>query len=160
MWKPYDKITRHLLQRALSIIEGGCNAVGLGGSSNIEQLKQELIKTNARRPLIVCLDNDEAGKSATKKIIEFLKEKGEPFEDKTLEICGDKKDPNEALVSNRDEFINAVKDIIEGSPDVLQKESEAYKQENICAFRNAVSYFEKEKQVISTGFGQIDGFLK
>jgi replicative DNA helicase len=141
---------------ALSIIEAGGQAVALGSTSGAGLLDQELIKTKPPQPLILCLDTDDAGKTTTNKIIESLNEKGIPFMDKSSEVCCNKKDPNEALISNRDRFIDTIKSIIEDAKQKLQRD---YDQEILDEFSDSLKYFEKEKQVFPTGFSQLDTFL-
>jgi replicative DNA helicase len=111
---------------ALSIIEVGSKAIGLGGTSNICLLEREI---NKKRPLILCLDNDEAGKKASKKIEENLKKKGIPFINVSNTIPSGIKDPNEMLMKDKEALKIAVensklqlKETLEEKKVMLEKE--------------------------------------
>lgn len=91
---------------ALSIIEAGGVAVGLNGAGNYGKLLAKLDAKHTDNMLILCLDTDEAGKSATGKLIDGLTERGMEYAE--AEVCGGHKDPNEALTAGRAEFIEAV----------------------------------------------------
>ena len=64
---------------ALSIIEVGGEALGLGGTSNTETLISEIEKARPLQPLILALDNDKPGMETQKKLeqqIATLQRKG------------------------------------------------------------------------------------
>ena len=60
---------------ALSIMEVGGVAVGLGGISNANKLVDKLKDTNLERPLILALDNDSAGRKAQDELAKLLQAK-------------------------------------------------------------------------------------
>jgi len=95
---------------AMSISQCGGNAVALCGTGHNKLI--ELIKK--RQPtgtLIICLDNDEAGKTATEKLVkELAKFKDTKFVVKN--IAGDKKDPNELLMADEKQLLKNVEDAI------------------------------------------------
>ena len=91
---------------ALSIIEIGGQAVGLGSTSNVKKLLEALKEKRTGNTLILCLDNDEAGKKAAGELAEGLQ--GLNITYIRADIAGGKKDPNEALVSDREAFTEAV----------------------------------------------------
>jgi replicative DNA helicase len=163
---------------ALSVIEAGGEAIGLGGTSNIKSLINELEKRGEeakKHPYILCLDNDEAGKEASKKLQEELKHKGFVFTDKWKEILiikkedmeGDKektepsyyKDPNEALVGNRESFISVIKDIKSTSSKMFKEEEIKYIQDHIDEVDGIFDSFFIEKKTIGTGLKELDKFL-
>ena len=62
---------------ALSIIDNGGQAVALGSTSNVNSLYKTIDKIkDFNKPLILALDNDEAGKLARKEIAEELDARG------------------------------------------------------------------------------------
>ena len=91
---------------ALSVIEAGGVAVGLNSSSNTRKLLTELDTRRTDNVLVLCLDTDEAGKGATVKLVDGLKERNIAFI--TADICSGHKDPNEALTADRTAFAAAV----------------------------------------------------
>ena len=91
---------------ALSVIEAGGEAVGLNSTSNTRKLLEELKAHRTRSTLILCLDTDDAGKKAAATLADGLHELNIPFI--SADICGQHKDPNEALTTGRAAFIEAV----------------------------------------------------
>ena len=93
---------------ALSIIEAGGEAIGLGSTNNVDKLVNVYLKNEElSQPLIIALDNDEAGEEATDKLIDKLD---------TLKIkyyklnpAGEYKDANSALLADREAFTAMVK---------------------------------------------------
>lgn len=93
---------------ALSIIEAGGEAVALNSTANAKKLIQKLKEHRTKSTLILCLDNDAAGKTATEELKKELKCLNVSFV--VEDICGTHKDPNEALVNDREKFKKAVAD--------------------------------------------------
>lgn len=91
---------------ALSIIEAGGIAVSLNSTSNWRRLLDELRKRRTGNTLILCLDNDDSGRSTTPNLAAGLRELNIPYVQ--ADICGRHKDPNEALTADRAAFIEAV----------------------------------------------------
>lgn len=92
---------------ALSIIEIGGEAVALNSTSNARKLLEELKQKPTENALILCLDNDAAGTRASSDLATGLQELKIPFI--STNISGKYKDPNEALTSDKEAFIAAVK---------------------------------------------------
>ena len=88
---------------ALSIMEAGGAAVGLGSADNYTQLLDLVRQQAPAQPLILALDNDEVGRDTTKKLADGLTAQGIPFYQ--YNPYGDLKDANEALVADRDAFV-------------------------------------------------------
>jgi replicative DNA helicase len=147
---------------AMSIIEAGGEAIGLGGISNVNRLISELEKkreSSRERFYIICLDNDKGGEETSKKLQEMLKTKGFAFEDKSKELNGTFKDPNEALVKKREEFIVAIKDIKLQVIKNLKEEKENYIQDYMDKVSGIKESFFIEKKTIETGLAELDEFL-
>lgn len=83
---------------ALSIEQAGGKAVALGGTGGGNRLMQQL---GDRRPtasaFILCLDNDDAGRSASAKLGELLTAAGYEFIPSKNLVYDDCKDPNDIL---------------------------------------------------------------
>lgn len=148
---------------ALSIIEAGGIAVALGSSSNLRFI--EFLKSNRPKyPLILALDNDEAGRAGEAKLSEELTKIQMEFVDADITLGF--KDANEALVGDRETFIqtvlNARNNVLALLEEKRQKEAEAYYQ---TAAVNGLSDFiadiEKRhnKDCVSTGFENLDEIL-
>jgi len=89
---------------ALSIIECGHDACALGSTSNVEKFTAQL--KAGRRPLIVALDNDEAGQRAATKLADVLKRAEINFT--IVNVYGDHNDANEALITDKEAFTAAL----------------------------------------------------
>lgn len=92
---------------ALAVLEAGEDAIALNSTSNADKLLEKLAGNEDPAPLILCLDNDDAGKRATEKIRAELDRRGNLYAQ--ANICGIFKDPNEALTNDREAFIERVR---------------------------------------------------
>jgi|GEM_PF-4779173 len=88
---------------AMSIVEAGGGAVGLGSTSNVGALLKLLESEMPAHPLVVALDNDEAGEKAAGELAGKLEALG--IAHCRINPYGDRKDANDALVANREVFI-------------------------------------------------------
>ena len=93
---------------ALSIIEVGGEAVALGTTTKVKSLLEVLKTKKPEQPLIIALDNDEAGEKAYKELSEGLRGLSIPFY--RLNPAGEYKDANEALQGNREALRQAVEE--------------------------------------------------
>lgn len=129
---------------ALSVIEAGYTAIALNGTTNDKLLLQELEKKPTGATLIICLDNDKAGKRAAERLKEGLERLNVSYIFK--DICLGYTDPNEALTSDRQTFIEMLEGIEASKPDSLLN----YLDEGIS------SDIESQRKGISTGFKNLD----
>ena len=133
---------------ALSISEAGGEAVGLNSTSNVRKLIQELENKRTSNALILCLDNDEAGRKATDTLIDGLHKLNISFI--TADICGKYKDPNEALTSDRAAFF----------ADIRTAERRTSKPDNTADYirRTMAAEIDKLKAQSNrkTGFANLD----
>ena len=97
---------------ALSIIEAGNDSIALGSTTNVDKFLSWLKENKVvpQKPLIIDLDNDDAGKKAEKKLTAGLAKLGIRYFCISLKV-GECKDQNESLVKFRDDFIDRVKKI-------------------------------------------------
>lgn len=93
---------------ALSIIDLGFEAIGIGGVGGNNRLLRELDKHRPQQPLILALDNDEAGENAADKLLEEIKARGISCI-KASNLYGEYKDANEAMNAEREAFTARIK---------------------------------------------------
>ena len=91
---------------ALSILEAGAAAIAINSTSNAELLVKHLASRRTEATLVLCLDNDEAGKKSTEAIKAGLQRLN--ISHITADICGGHKDPNEAFKADRGAFEAAI----------------------------------------------------
>ena len=91
---------------ALSIIEVGGNAISLCSANNVGLLTKEVKEKSNLPPLIIALDNDDVGREAAKKLLDELEQLNTVS--KIVNLYGNCKDANEALVHSRAVFTSAV----------------------------------------------------
>ena len=130
---------------ALSIESTGAAAVALNSTANTAILIRELEQAPTAATLILCLDNDEAGRKAEKTLQEGLQRLNIPFI--TADINNGRKDPNDSMIEDYDSFCNGVQDAIYTAKDQRQKQLEAARQEELTRQQR-------------TGAGMIDAFLQ
>lgn len=158
---------------ALSIIDVGGEAIGLGSTVMVGQFLSLLEKKAPIQPLIIAMDNDNSGKEAVPKLINGIKNSDGTLKHKGLQaleipffrcnISGHYKDANEALQADRAAFIAAVKqgvtECIEHQTAAAQEEKERY------LATSAAAYIQKfidgiadsvNTPYIPTGFSQLD----
>ncbi len=99
---------------ALSIIQCGAAAVGLNSTSNIHALLRYLNEKSTESILLLALDNDTAGRKATEELQTGLDQLHIRYQ--VTSICGNGKDPNEALQRDKEAFTAAVRKAIESIP--------------------------------------------
>ncbi len=153
---------------ALSVITAGGQAVGLSSANNYKLLLDQLSTITPSMPLVLLLDNDDAGKKASSELAAALKERKIPFFDgsKVLDHKDKRfKDPNERLVQDKNGFCGAIEELyleISSMPD--PKEIAMREYINTSAGKSTPAFIEYVKgnasrTVLSTGFDAIDGAL-
>ena len=142
---------------ALSIMEVGGVAVGLGGISNANKLVDKLKDKKLERPLILALDNDSAGRRSQEELAELLQAKKIPYTVAEL-MTEDAKDPNDMLVRNRVEFEARVKEAIKNAKDDKEKYLETSTDNYIQDFLDGIADSVNTPS-ISTGFPILDKCL-
>lgn len=139
---------------ALSIMEVGGVAVGLGSTSNAKKLLEILEGKKLERPLILALDNDSAGRRAQDELAKLLQDKKIPYITAEL-TTKDVKDPNEMLVKNRETFKARVEEAIKDDKEkYLETSTDNYIQDFVNGIADSVN-----TPYIPTGFKGIDEAL-
>lgn len=145
---------------ALSIIEVGGEAVALGTTTKVKSLI-ELLKTNKpAQPLIIALDNDEAGEKAYRELSEGLQGLSIPFY--RLNPAGEYKDANEALQRNREALRQAVEEAEHIQDEAEQAQREAYLSTSTAHYlQNFIDGIADSVNTpyIPTGFNKLDAVL-
>jgi len=132
---------------ALSVIEAGATAIALNSTSNAAALLEKLGQQRPSATLILCLDNDDAGKKTTAELRAGLDRLN--ISHIAANISGSHKDPNEALTADRAAFCAA----IEGA---LQQAGS--KPDSVSCYINSLmgSDIARFKKDIKTGFLNLD----
>ena len=150
---------------ALSVLEVGGEAVGLGSTSNAGKLIEALKEKKPSQPLIIALDNDREGREASEELSQSLRELKLPFY--VWNLYGEAKDANEALQRDRETFskvITSLADQIRAEEErKLEEERKEYlKRETVGGhlkgFLNGVEA-SVNTPATSTGFTLIDEVL-
>ena len=148
---------------ALSIIEAGHEAAGLGSAGAVHSLCNALaqmpdFKTNPPR-LILSLDNDKTGQDKQAEFAEWLRAQGVLFYE--APPWTDAKDANEALCKLGKAAFGAILEQIEADfKDQKQLEQEAYAATNIYASLPSMwQAAQAADDAIKTGFHELDKLL-
>ena len=146
---------------AASIIECGGVAVSMQSVANWRLITDQFSQKLPKQPLILLLDNDEAGMKATIPLKEALTELNVPFIE-APEVIGTYHDPNDRLINDRAGLESAIKDAVAkarqlGSPvdearEKYLKTSAAY---SVDALRESIKQYAS-RPVFSTGFKSLD----
>ena len=149
---------------ALSVIEAGAEAVALGSTANAEQLIKVLKDKAPSNTLILSLDNDEDGEQTAEKIQKNFEALNIPFI--KANIAGQHKDANEALIVNRELFIQEVQE----AQDAIKAQEEADKEAQREQYlkNSTVNHLQEfingiagsvDTPYIPTGFNKLDKVL-
>ena len=97
---------------ALSVIEAGNDAIALGTTTNVDKFLNWLKESGVRpkKPLVIDLDADDAGRLAARKLSEGLRKLRIRYYELRLVLEGSK-DQNESLIKSRENFFSKVKNI-------------------------------------------------
>lgn len=142
---------------ALSIMEVGGVAVGLGSTSNAKKLLEILEGKKLERPLILALDNDSRGRQAQEELKQLLQAKKIPYIIAEL-TTKDAKDPNDMLVRDRGAFEARVEKAISEARDDKEKYLETSTDNYIQDFLDGIAD-SVNTPYIPTGFKGIDEAL-
>ena len=146
---------------ALSIIEAGGEAVGLGSTANIDSFITNYVKKQKPvQPLVLSLDNDETGKKSTEKLATELDKLGVPFY--RLDPYNGQKDANSALLADREAFTQAVAQAEHLEEEAKKAEREEYLKTSSAShlqeFINGIAESVNTKAQ-TTGFPKLDKAL-
>lgn len=145
---------------ALSIIEVGGEAVALGSTTKAKALVELLKTQKPSQPLIIALDNDEAGQKASEELTKSLTGLSIPYY--RLNPCGEYKDANEALQKNREALAQAVAEAEHIQDEAEQAQREEYLKNSTANYLQ--SFIDGiadsvDTPYIPTGFKKLDSVL-
>ena len=149
---------------AISIIQSGGQAVGLGSAVNYNLVINEIEKVMPSVQLVIAFDRDTAGCDNAEKFAEKLKEFGVPFMISS-DIYGDYHDANDRLLKDPNGLKDAVAKTSEAAaaiPDPKEEASNEYI--NSSAGKSLKSFIDTiqlaaNRPRLSTGFQKIDEAL-
>lgn len=132
---------------ALAVAEVGAAAVALNSTANANKLLKLLEQQPTEATLILCLDDDPAGIKATDILRDGLQRLNIPFI--LGDICGDHKDPNEALTADRAAFLEAVE---------ISRQRTADRPDNTARYIDTLLLhdIERFRSDVKTGFPNLD----
>ena len=146
---------------ALSILEVGGEAIGLGSTANIDLFVNNYVKAQKpAQPLVLALDNDESGKTATDRLATALDKLGVVYY--RLDPYNGQKDANSALLADREAFTREIaraEHIEEEAQDAEREEylkTSAYS--HLQAFINGIAE-SANTPAQPTGFSKLDTTL-
>lgn len=149
---------------ALSIIDAGGAAVALGSVSNWKRLLSLVENKAPQQPLILALDNDDAGRKAEDSLAEALSAAGIFFY--RCQIAAPHKDANAALNTDRPAFAAAVAAAAACAQDAAAGEQEARREElekeaAAYSLQNFLDQIVASKSLayVPTGFQRLDSIL-
>jgi replicative DNA helicase len=146
---------------ALSIMEVGGEAVGLGSTANVHSFLRLVGDRKPSCPLIISLDNDERGKAATDKLTEKLRELQIEFD--VLNVSEPFKDSNDALINDRYAFSQTVKNVGMIDESLRDRDYEEYLKTSVKNHLGAFIDGIKESAntpPIPTGFAKLDDLAR
>lgn len=145
---------------ALSIIEVGGEALGLGSTDNWRKLTKLLEIQKPTQPLLLALDNDADGQKKSGELAEELEKMGVTFY--RIDPYDGHKDANEALMADRASFAAAIERGERIEEEALEAEKEKYIQTNTAAhlqaFLNGIAA-SVDTPFIPTGISGLDKIL-
>ena len=149
---------------AISIIQSGGQAVGLGSAVNYRLLVDELDRVIPAKPLIIAFDADDAGRDNAEKLGAELQKKKVPYLIAS-DFFGEYHDANDMLLKAPNELREAVKAAYASAEDVPNLKDEAENEYlktsagmSLMAFMEAIQVAAGRPR-LSTGFYPIDDAL-
>lgn len=143
---------------AMSIVEVGGKAVGLGSIGNINKLINLISDLKVDRTFILSLDQDEKGREAELKLAEQFRSKKIKFISYKLTI-DDVKDPNEMLVKNKGVFNKMVENAINQTKSEKERYLEYSTANHLSKFFNGITN-GSNNTCIKTNFEGLDDLLE
>lgn len=143
---------------ALSIIEAGGEALGLGATSNYMKLANKVKEDRPTQPLILALDADQRGQETEEKLAQELEAIQIPFY--RHNPYGAAKDANEALLKDREQLQKEIAKAETIAAEMATNTPEEAPEEEIKPVSDYAELFkqhrEEFKQNIRTGYTALD----
>ena len=149
---------------AISIIQSGGQAVGLGSAVNYKSLVDELDKVNPAKPLVIAFDADDSGRDNAAKLEAELQKRKVPYV-MAPDFYGEFHDANDMLLKAPDKLQKAVQAAYASAEAVPDPKDEAKNEylrtsagRSLKAFMEAIQAAAGRPR-LSTGFKPIDDAL-
>ena len=149
---------------AISIIQSGGQAVGLGSAVNYKSLIDELDKVIPAKPLIIAFDADDSGRDNATKLETELQKRKVPYLMAPY-LYGEYHDANDMLLNAPDRLREAVLAVYASAEDVPDPSDEAKNEylktsagKSLKALMEAIQA-SADRPKMSTGFKKIDDVL-
>lgn len=139
---------------AISITQAGGAAVAISGTGGKTRLIDQLKRRPTAAALILCLDNDDAGRKATAEIDADLEELNVFCVVGTSSIMGDPQDPQEALY-RKDPNEVLQRDGTEALQQAVEETAEETRRQH-----NMTAQEAEQERAQRTGAGMVDSFLE
>lgn len=140
------------------MIEVGQDAIALNSTSNAQRLSEYLRANETNKGIIICLDNDKAGREASRTLSESFTDMNVDFF--CSDICGSFKDPNEAFVADREKFRLTVE---ETAKQALTEFERLRRPDSATSYINTIMSDEieelKKYRHLKTGYSNIDAII-
>ncbi len=149
---------------ALSIIEVGGQAIGLGSAVNYKLLVSEFDKVVPSKPLILLLDDDETGEKNEKLLIDELDKRKIPYL-QAKDVIQGYHDPNDRLLKDAEGLKKAILSVYEKIDALPDPKDEAQREYLSTSAGNSTKAFIEaikanlQRPRLSTGFKPIDDAL-
>ena len=145
---------------AMSIHEAEGQAIGLGSTSNKNKLINYFKENPPKQLILIALDHDEAGKATVEWLTTELSKLDISFA--IVDILGDYKDPKQALIADKEAFIEKIEKAKLVKDERLEKERIEY--DKTSAGANLINFIDginatADTPSIPTGFKQLDNIL-
>ena len=149
---------------ALSAEEAGIPALALCGTSGIGTLAGFLKQHETSHPLIIALDNDEAGRDAAAKLTVKLDDLNVPYILCPEKMYGQAKDLNAALCKDRERFLAELRAFVSSAMQMIledRKAEQAAYEAAIFAAGRLDGYKERiaKNCSVATGYADLDTLL-
>lgn len=145
---------------ALSVVEAGGEAIGLGSTANVKSFLRLLQAQKPMHPLLLALDNAPDGDKASAELAEGLRALAISFY--VVALYGPYKDANEALLADRDAFVAAILRAEHLEDEAIEAERQAYFQlsaaDHLQSFVNGIAE-SVDTPAFPTGFSKLDAVL-
>lgn len=150
---------------ALSIMEVGAEAIGLGSAEMARKFVREYVaKQKPAKPLMLALDDDKGGREATEVLAKELDELGVQY--RKTALYNGLKDANEALQADREALKQAVALALAQEEDAEKEEADAEKEKYLSTsayyhlqdFINGIAE-NADTPAQTTGYPKLDSAL-
>lgn len=143
---------------ALSIIDAGGEAVALGSVANVVNFLEYVKEHKPKQPLVLSLDQDEAGQAAEQKLIEGLVKQNISFY--RWSVSRIYKDANERLIKDPEGLKSELEQINRKIPEKIEKAAEEEQKRKEEAKKNALEEYRKENAASYALQSFIDGIAE